>query len=396
MTTTLLPATWLITLIVGLPQLAETVYTPSLPDIAHALNTSESMVEYTLTIYLLSFAIGTFFWGIVSDKFGRKPCVVSGLFIFILGCLSCYLSTTIEMLLLSRFIQGLGGSIGSVLGQAICRDAFHGPDIGKIYASIASALALFLAIGPVIGGFIAENYGWSNIFVFLMIFTLFLNLIIINKLPETHVKSNWVSISIREVISAMLRDKKVIGYSLIIGGCSGIAFSYYAEGSFYLIEQLDLSPSKYGLSFILIALSASSGALISKRLLNKYESKTIMGYGLILYICTTSIFSFLVIIHSNFYEFPKNLMVVFTILNQMIVMCANCLTSSNALAVALVDYKRCIGTSSSFFGCFYYIIASLITFGIGSLHNGTLLVMPLYFLSISIFMYFVNKILIKQ
>lgn len=58
----LLPALWLIVLIVGLPQLSETVYTPSLPDIARDLLTSESMVEYTLTIYLFAFAIGTLFW----------------------------------------------------------------------------------------------------------------------------------------------------------------------------------------------------------------------------------------------------------------------------------------------------------------------------------------------
>ena len=59
----LVPALWLIVLIVGLPQLSETVYTPSLPDIAHALRTSEAMVEYTLTIYLFGFALGTLFWG---------------------------------------------------------------------------------------------------------------------------------------------------------------------------------------------------------------------------------------------------------------------------------------------------------------------------------------------
>ncbi|XVN42425.1 MAG: MFS transporter [Candidatus Rickettsia vulgarisii] len=112
---------WLIVLIVGLPQFSETVYTPSLPDIAHALHTSESMVEYTLTIYLFGFALGTLFWGKISDQFGRKICVISGIIIFILGCLGCYLGNTIEALSISR----LGGSVGSVLGQAISRNAFH-------------------------------------------------------------------------------------------------------------------------------------------------------------------------------------------------------------------------------------------------------------------------------
>ena len=155
----LLPAIWLIVLIVGLPQLSETVYTPSLPDIAHALQTSDAMVEYTLTIYLFGFAIGTLFWGKISDKLGRKPCVIMGLVIFIMSCIGCYYSSTIEMLMISRLIQAFGASMGSVIGQAICKDAFHGAALGKVYSSTGSALALFPALGPVCGGIIAQHFG---------------------------------------------------------------------------------------------------------------------------------------------------------------------------------------------------------------------------------------------
>ncbi len=98
----LLLAIWLIVLIAGLPQLSETVYTPSLPDIAQALHASEAMVEYTLTIYLLWLAMGTLFWGKISDGLGRKPCVIAGLSIFIAGCIGCYVSRSIEMPMLSR------------------------------------------------------------------------------------------------------------------------------------------------------------------------------------------------------------------------------------------------------------------------------------------------------
>lgn len=75
----ILPATWLIILLVGLPQLCETVYTPSLPDIANSLNTSHSMVEYTLSIYLLGFSIGTLFWGNISDRLEENPALLQAL-----------------------------------------------------------------------------------------------------------------------------------------------------------------------------------------------------------------------------------------------------------------------------------------------------------------------------
>ena len=276
----LLPAIWLIVLIAGLPQFAETVYTPSLPDIAAALHTSDSMAEYTLTIYLIGFAIGTLFWGKLSDKFGRKPCVLAGLAIFIVGCAGCYFSSTIGMLMSYRFIQAFGGSIGSVLGQAICRDAYHGPALGKAYASVGIAMAVFPAIGPVIGGLIAQYLDWPSIFLFLILCAIALSIILTWRLPETHHADNRKPVSIIEVILSLVKNKKVIGFAFIVGACNGIMFSYFAEGPFYFIEILALSPSQYGLSFIATALSSMLGGMVSKKLHKTHKSETIMGYGL--------------------------------------------------------------------------------------------------------------------
>ena len=276
----LLPAIWLIVLIAGLPQFAETVYTPSLPDIAAALHTSDSMAEYTLTIYLIGFAIGTLFWGKLSDKFGRKPCVLAGLAIFIVGCAGCYFSSTIGMLMSYRFIQAFGGSIGSVLGQAICRDAYHGPALGKAYASVGIAMAVFPAIGPVIGGLIAQYLDWPSIFLFLILCAITLSIILAWRLPETHHADNRKPVSIIEVILSLVKNKKVIGFAFIVGACNGIMFSYFAEGPFYFIEILALSPSQYGLSFIATALSSMLGGMVSKKLHKTHKSETIMGYGL--------------------------------------------------------------------------------------------------------------------
>ena len=396
MTHALLPALWLIVLIVGLPQLSETVYTPSLPDIAHALHAEESMVEYTLTIYLFGFAIGTLFWGKLSDHFGRKPCVLAGLFIFILGCIGCYFSSTIEMLMISRFIQAFGGSIGSVLGQAICRDSFHGPSLGKAYASIGSGLAIFPAIGPVIGGVIAQHFGWASIFLSLVLFAIILTLLVAKLLPETHQVANRQSVSILEISSSLLKNKKVIGFGLIVSACNGISFSSFAEGSFYLIKILGLTPSEYGLSFIAIAAATMMGGILSKKLHNHHTAKTIMGYGLVIILASASIFSVFTVIHTNILPLSTNLMIGITILSQMSIMFGICMATSNSLALALVDYKWCIGTASSLFGFFYYCLISLFTLGMGALHNHTLLPMPLYFFGISLFMLIVQKFMISR
>lgn len=179
----------------------------------------------------------------------------------------------------NRFIQAFGGSIGSVLGQAICRDAFHGPALGRVYSATGSALALFPALGPLFGGLIAEIFGWRNIFVFLTMFALIVTILVSVKLPETHPHASRKKVSIWNIATQLMLDKKVVGFALIVAGCNGILFSYFAEGSF-LIKGLGLSPSHYGLSFTVIAVATMMGGVLSKKLNSSHASQIIMGYGL--------------------------------------------------------------------------------------------------------------------
>lgn len=385
---------WLIVLIIGLPQLSENVYTPSLPNIATSLNISASITEYTLTVYLLGFAIGTLFWGKLSDLKGRKPCVLAGLLIFIVGCIGGYLSNSIFTLMVSRFIQSFGGSIGSVLGQAICRDVFKGSALGKAYSTNNTILAFIPAIGPIIGGLIAEHFGWQYNFLFLSIFCILAIMLIGKYLPETHNIHERKNFFLMEVAIKLLQDHKVIALGIIVAASNGISFSYFAEGSFYLINLLGLSPSQYGLSFMVIALGGICGGIVSKKLHNYYNSKIIMGYGILITVITSSIFSGLILLN-NYYNIFNNYLIAITIISQMFMVLGICIITSTSLALALEDYQWCIGTASSLFGFFYYCCISLVTLLMGILRNGTLIIMPIYFFVICLIMLGVEKIMLN-
>ncbi len=377
------PSLWLLVLLAGLGMLTETIYTPSLPAIAHSLGAPESMVEYTLTIYLLGFALGTFFWGKLSDRVGRKPCILAGLVIYIIGCIGCYCSSSIEILMVSRLVQAFGGSIGSVLGQSICRDSFEGAALGKAYSLIGASLSAFPAVGPVIGGFIAESLGWQSIFLVLIVFALLLITAMAFRLPETHLKENRKPVSIAEVSGKLFRDKRVMGFGLLVAIGCGQGFCYFAEAPFYLISVLGMSPSQYGLTFVGISVFSFAGGLFSKKLQDRHSSFTVMGYGLKVMLLGSALFCGLILLSLKV-PMPNSWLITITLGSQAIISFGCCMAIPNAMASALVDYRGCIGTASSLFGFFYYIVVSLLTYGMGYLHNGTLFPMPFYFLALSL------------
>lgn len=377
-----LPPIWLLVLIVGLPILSETIYSPSLPDIANTLKVSDSWVEFTLTIYLAGFALGTLFWGRLSDRLGRKPCALLGILIFVLGSIGCYFSDSIILLLISRFVQSFGGSTGSVLGQAISRDAFRGVERGKVYSTVGGALAFSPAIGPFIGGMVDQTFGWPSIFLLLIIAGAIVFFVTAFKLPETHLERTS-SFSLRSLTKTLSKDLRVIGFGIIVAAINGMHFSYYAEAPFYYIDLLGLSPSVYGLTFIALAIMGVMGASLSRFLHNHLTSKDILWRGILIFLMGTGCFVLSVFL-GGFFSIPPFLTIIFSIGSMAIVSMGSAMIMPNCLSLALEDYQHAVGTASSLFGFFYYALTSLFTLGMGILHNDTLYPMPFYFSGIGL------------
>ncbi len=294
----------------------------------------------------------------------------------------------------SRFIQAFGGSTGSVLGQAITRDAFQGKERGKVYANVGSALSFSPAIGPIIGGFTDQFFGWQAIFLLLIVLGMMVFTASAWRLPETH-PTPGRHLNILKLASKVLTDRHVLGYGLLVAGCHGINFSYYGEGSFYLIQMLGLSPSSYGTTFILIAAAGFLGGQLSRKLLDRFAPQQIIEYAL-----RAIIFSAVLFLGLTFaleaIQAPPAANIMITLLSMVIMSVGFAMVTGNALAVALEHYQYAVGTASALFGFFYYIVISLFTFGMGLLHNDTLVMMPTYFLFIAIFMFFTLKIMIQR
>ncbi|GED69277.1 Bcr/CflA family drug resistance efflux transporter [Brevibacillus reuszeri] len=379
------PSLLLFIILVGFPQISETIYTPSLPDIASQLQTSGNAIQLTLSIYFLGFAFGVFCWGRLSDSIGRRRAMLWGILVYGLGSLGCYLSDSIEWLLLSRFIQAFGASTGSVVTQTILRESIEGAKRHAVFAQISAALAFSPAIGPLIGGWVDQSLGFHAVFLTLVVMSVAIYLYTFTSLPETRVASP-VSIRTASVAKRLLSDRRVWSFAFLIGATNGILFSYYAEAPFIFIDFFGMTPGMFGFLGIFVALSSVLGAMLSKRLLGRLPAEKIILIGSLVTtlgaICLTGFT--LIGMSPSVLSFAVMVVSIFILLLGIGIAIPNC------LSLALVNYSDVLGTAGAILGLSYYVVVSLITSGMSYLHNGSLVTMPLYFLLLAIVMVLVS------
>ncbi len=344
--------TFIIALLVALSQLSETIYTPSLPDMARDLQVLESYAEYTLTAYLVGFAFGVLVWGTFSDYYGRRKGVMIGLIIYTISSGACWLAHDITYLYIFRFAQAFGASVGSVLGQAIARDAVSPEERGKVYSIISMVMAFAPAIGPFIGSITVEKFHWSCVFILLVGFGSILLAIVGLKLPETNTslcQSKFSFSAYKNCAGEMIVNKRVWGFSILIGLINGIIFGYFAESPFYFVELLEMSKATFGIMAIYICIPLFIGGWLSKRLnSDKVLQDKIIFYGIVL-ICISSA-AYTICTRFGYINLTSQINSVSIALGCMFfIMIGNAMIIPNCFSQALEPFGKFAGTSSSLF-----------------------------------------------
>ncbi|PEL95613.1 Bcr/CflA family drug resistance efflux transporter [Bacillus cereus] len=385
------PSLLLIMVLVVFPQISETIFTPALSDISKDLHVSANTTQLTLSIYFAGFALGVFFWGWLSDIIGRRPAMLWGILIYGMGSLFCYLAHSIEFLLFSRFIQAFGASTGSVITQTIIRESIDGNKRHAVFAQISAAIAFAPAVGPLVGGWVDQFFGFRSVFFTLVIMSVGIFVYTVTALPETRSVSTMNrKINVLSVFTHMIRNPKVLTFGLLIGGANGILFSYYGEAPFIFIDYFKMSPGLFGFLGIVVALSSILGAHASKRLLNLFKPEKIINIGCLVMTIGAIILSVITLTGTQ----PTLLYAVTMLIAIFILFLGIGVTLPNCLSLALVDFQDVIGTAGSVFGLGYYLVVTFITWGMSQVHTGSLVKMSIYFLVLSIIMAMMSRFFI--
>jgi len=250
------PPIWFLALCTASAVVGLTLLSPALPLIKTELNVSSEAVQQLLTVYLVALAVGQLVCGPVSDRVGRRPVMLLGAVLFSVAGISAMFTHSINLLIVLRAIQGLGGAACMSMGRAIVNDVFDRSEAARQMSSISMVLAIAPAMSLAFGGVLAQYAGWKGSMALLAISGVAVFASAFYLMAETNL--NRVSkINISSVLSAyrnVLHSKLFIAWAMAGGMQIGIFFSLNAFLA-YQYQRHGYSMAEFGLWFALTPLS---------------------------------------------------------------------------------------------------------------------------------------------
>ena len=270
--------TLLLSLLTALGPLSMDMYLPALPAISEALHAPIVQVQFTISSYLIGFAVGQMIYGPVSDRYGRRPVILAALALNCVAAVLCALTLSIGALITARFFQALGGAGAVVLARAAVRDLYSGVRAGRELSLMGSITAFAPIAAPMIGGGLEMAWSWRAIFFLLLIFALFVAAMAARFLPETLHPQKRTSgpFSVREMLAAYRSVLVHRGFLALVAILSSTFVGLFAWISG---APIVMQGARYGLTPLIFGVIFSSGA--AGYMIGAYAaSKVVMRFGL--------------------------------------------------------------------------------------------------------------------
>lgn len=273
----------LITLILltGLSVLSLNMFLPSLANIADEFQADFTLVSLSIAGYLAATAVLQLVIGPLSDRFGRRPVLLSGLVIFIIGSLGCLLAEDIWSFLIFRLIQGAIIS-GSVLSRAAIRDSAPEQETASMIGYVSMAMAVAPMLGPMVGGLLDELFGWRSSFI---LFTS-LGIIVLGQcwfdFGETNTNPSETFSRQFRSYPDLFRSRRFWGYALCIMFSVGAFYVFLAGVPLIADKVFEMSPAVLGFFMGTITAGFMAGSFVSGRLSRRYSLTKMMIAGRII------------------------------------------------------------------------------------------------------------------
>ncbi len=265
-------------------------YLPAFSGIAASIGATPVQMQQTLSAYLFGFAFMNLFHGALSDSFGRRPVVLTGIAVFTAATVGCALSQSIGALVFFRAVQGLSTGAGIVVSRAIIRDMFPPADAQRMMSQVTIFFGVAPALAPMVGGWLFVHIGWHAIFWFLAAIGVVMWIANYRLLPETLHVSQRQAFNVRH----LMRGYRELGSSerfWLLALASGVPFNgmflYVLASPAFLGEHLGLAPDQFFWFFVITIGGITSGAWVSGRLAGRIAPRRQIRHGFLIMLLTS-------------------------------------------------------------------------------------------------------------
>lgn len=345
--------------------LAMQIFLPALPAVQADFAISAGVVQLTLSLSLLSIALATLAYGPLSDRYGRRPMLLIGLGMFLLGTLVCALAQGIEVLIFGRIVQAAGGAAGMVLARAVVRDLWGHDEAAGVIARLTMVMVVAPMVAPAIGGLLTDLFAWRAVFWFSAFAGVLIAFWAALQLPESHAgrgRSEGIGSMLRG-FGHLLGSGRFCGYVAHTAFSSMIFFAFISGAPYLMVNVLERPATEYGLWFMAASVGFMAGNFIAIRSSGRWTLQGLMLTGSILSVLGVGISAGLVLAgHLS----PMGLFLPISL-----TMVGNGLAMPNAQAGALNVFPHRAGTASGFSGFAQMALSACAIQAVGQLHNDT-------------------------
>lgn len=357
------PPIWILIVATATGPLALNIFVPSMPGLVRVFETDYATIQLTLTLYLIGVALAQLAYGPLSDRFGRRPALLTGLAIYAGASLLCALAWSVETLIIGRILQAVGGCAGMVLGRAIVRDVFDRDRAASVIALITMAMAVAPAIAPTLGGLLETGFGWHATFLAPMVLGLIVLAGAFRGLNETNLNPipRIDLLAMLRNYGALLRSRAFLGYAGNSAMSVGAFFAFIAGAPYVVIEVMHRDPREYGLYFVLISGGYMIGNFAASRISQRLGIDRMITLGVA--VSTTGGLIGIAVLLSG------TLTTAGVFLPMMLVAVGNGLSQPNSISGAISVNPRIAGAASGLMGFGQMAFGAVFTVVVGHLQN---------------------------
>ncbi|MFJ2890348.1 multidrug effflux MFS transporter [Streptomyces sp. NPDC087305] len=339
------------------PPLAMDMYLPSLPEVTRSLHAPAATVQLTLTACLAGMALGQLAVGPMSDKWGRRRPLLTGLAIYIVATALCAIAPNVESLIAFRLAQGLAGAAGIVIARAVVRDLYDGVAMARFFSTLMLVSGVAPIVAPLVGGQILRVTDWRGVFVVLTAVGILLTALVWRRLPETLAPADRHAGGTAEALRSMralLTDLPFTGYMLTGGFAFAALFAYISASPFVIQEIYGASPQTFSLLFGVNSVGlVVVGQINGKLLVGRVSMDKVLAAGLAVVVLAST--ALLLMATGAFGE--VGLIPVATAL--FVLMSAMGVTMPNAQTLALMRTRHSAGSASALLGTSSFLIGAV-------------------------------------